>query len=130
LSYGYQLPQSGDRGTIVFDALEDNITQLNSHDHDGTDSDRIDAFSLARSTVAVTSASWNVSGSYFKKTVTFPTGFSVANGSEYTKANIRFFFNGGTYDNQECYPKTNRLTDTTFELFSIVNNQAFDVLFT
>jgi len=130
LSFGFKKPQTGDKGSIVFGAMEDNIDQINSHDHDGSDTDRVDTFNLSRYQVAVPSSGWSASGSYFKQTVTLPTGFSVANGSEYTKANIRFFFNGGTYDKQECFPKTNYLTATTFELFSLVNNQAFDVSFT
>ena len=38
LSYGFVRPATGDKGSVFFPALEDNITQLNSHDHDGTDS--------------------------------------------------------------------------------------------
>jgi len=129
LPFGFKKPQTGDKGATVFDALEDNIDRVDAHSHDNVDSPRVESFDLSRGTVAVASSGWSASGNFFKQTVTFPSGFSVANASEYTKASIKFYFDGGANDNQECFPKTNRLTDTTFELFSLVSNQAFTVTF-
>lgn len=127
LTFGFKRPDTGDKGSALFTALEDNITRLDAHDHDGTDSDRIDGFDLRRGSISVTNSGWSASGAYYKKTITLPAGYSSANGSDYTKAQIRFFFSGGTYDKQELFPKTNYLTATTFELFSIANNQAFTI---
>jgi hypothetical protein len=41
LSKGYILPNTGDKGSTWFPALEHNITQLNDHKHDGTTSFKI-----------------------------------------------------------------------------------------
>lgn len=47
LTYGFKLPQDGDTGGNDFwDDLEFDITQLNSHSHNGTDSARLTATSV------------------------------------------------------------------------------------
>lgn len=129
LSFGYKRPEVGDIGDPIFDALEDTITQLNDHAHNGTNSDRVSSGNLTRGSVSVPTTGWSASGSLYKQTVTFPSGWSAANGSSWGSAGIRFFFASGTYANQECFPKTNYLTATTFELFSLVSNQDFTVKF-
>jgi|GEM_PF-1906394 len=129
LSFGYVRPADGDRGAPVFSALSGNITQLNAHDHDGVDSDRIDCFDLRRAVVNVDVSSWLSSGSYYRKLVTAPTGYTTANGSDWGKANLRFFLDGGTKDKAEVLPKIEYVSATTFYLYSPFNNQAFNVLF-
>ena len=41
LSKGYILPNTGDKGSTWFPALEHNITQLNNHIHDGITSEKV-----------------------------------------------------------------------------------------
>lgn len=127
LTFGLKKPETGDKGATVFNALEDNITQLDPHEHDGATSKRVENYNTSRGTIAVTNASWVADGNLFKKTVTLPAGFNDVNGSKMTQASLRFYFDGGTYDKQECFPKYERLTDTTFELYSIYNDQAYTV---
>lgn len=128
LSKGYILPETGDTGDIWFPALEDNITLSNSHDHDGTDGERIQPFNLNRSLVVVTSASWTSEGEgLFSKTVTLPTGYSM-DASATGTAFIRFFLNGGTNDKMEIMPKHQRLSTTTFKLIMPSSSQAVDVV--
>lgn len=129
LSFGFKKPQVGDIGDPIFDALEDTIDQLNSHDHDGTDSDRVKSYSLTRGSVSVPATGWSASGSLYRQSVTFPSGFSTANGSDWGSANIQVFFSGGTYDTAQCYPKMEKITATTFYLYSLVSNQAFTCKF-
>jgi hypothetical protein len=129
LSFGYEKPDAGDKGDPLFTALEGNIQQLNDHKHDGANSDRADSFNLSRSTVAVPNTGWSADGSLFKQTVTFPADFSAANGSEFGNASLRFYYDGGSDNLNELFPKYERLTDTTFELFSVVSNQAYTVAF-
>lgn len=129
LSFGYKQPVTGDKGATVFNALNDDVTQLNSHDHDGTDSDRIDCYDNRRGTVAVTSGSWVASGQLYRKLVTFPAGFSTANGSDFGKAVIKFFLNGGTLAGMEVNPTIEKVSVTTFYLYSPFNNQAYDLVF-
>ena len=129
LSNGYKKPETGDKGATVFNALEDNIDRVNGHSHDGTDSNKLDTFAFGRGSVTVPNTGWTAEGNIYRQSVTFPTGYSVANGAEWGKASIRFYFDGGNYDKEELFPKTERIDDTSFYLYSTVNNQGFTCTF-
>lgn len=122
-------PQDGDQGQVVFDALENNINLDDAHIHDGVNSEKLSTSLFTRGTVAVPNSGWSASGDLFRQTVTFPSGYSTANGSDFGNAHIRYFLNGGTLDGEEVYPKTEKITATTFYLYSPVSNQAFDLVF-
>ena len=82
LSKGFKLPETGDLGSVWFPAMEDNIEQLNSHDHDGTDSAKIDALNLITTgaTQTVASGSFADQGDgYWRATVTVPGSLTIAN---------------------------------------------------
>jgi hypothetical protein len=75
LSKGWKLPQTGDFGSIWFPAMEDNIQQMNSHNHDGINSEKISGVALQASTVTVLAASFIDQGNgYFRATVNTPGG--------------------------------------------------------
>lgn len=76
LSYGYKLPETDDKASVVFPALEDNITRLNSHDHDGVNSAPLSGTAIRSSVVAVPSGSWSadLGGGYYSQNVNVPTG--------------------------------------------------------
>ncbi len=82
LTYGFKKPQDGDKGSIFFDALEDNITRLDAHTHNGTDSSLLPTTSFNNTTQSITSGSWAaVSGKagLYKQVVTMPTGITYDN---------------------------------------------------
>jgi hypothetical protein len=62
LSYGFKRPQTGDKGSAFFPALEDDIQQLNDHEHDGTDSARLTTASVEALTTAILAAGWVAQG--------------------------------------------------------------------
>lgn len=75
LTYGLQLPETGDKGSIFFPALEDNITQLDGHSHNGTDSAFIPSSSLLLTTQSILAANWVAYGSgigTYRQLVTMP----------------------------------------------------------
>lgn len=75
LSYGFLLPETGDRGTTFFPALEDNIQQLNDHNHDGSNSAKLTSSSVTAATTTIASGSWvHQGGGTYKQTVTMPAG--------------------------------------------------------
>ena len=79
LTYGFKKPQDGDKGTIFFDALEDNITRVDGHTHNGTDSSLLPTASFNNTTQTISSGSWSaVSGKagLYKQVVTMPTGLT------------------------------------------------------
>lgn len=125
-------PDRGDKGDPVFTALETNINRLDVHEHTGTTGQgvKIDSYILQRDNVVnVDATGWVAEGDLFKKAVNFPAGFTAGNNSEFGNAVIQFFFDGGNFDGEQCSPKTVRLSDTSFEIHSPFNNQAFNVSF-
>ena len=82
LSKGFKLPETGDLGSVWFPAMEDNINQMNTHDHDGSDSEKIKAINLINtgSTLTVAGGSFVDQGDgYWRATVTVPSLGTVDN---------------------------------------------------
>ena len=80
LSNGFKLPETGDFGDVYFPALEDTITQLNDHTHNGTDSEQLASTSIAGSYVSVLSGAFTDQGDgYWRATVTVPNSGLVDN---------------------------------------------------
>lgn len=95
LSFGFVRPQTGDRGSTFFPALEDNITQLNDHTHNGTNSANISpsAISVTGFTSAISSASWGAAtNGIYTQTITVPAGVTEIN-----NYNV-YFYNSSTYE--------------------------------
>lgn len=74
LSNGYKLPENGDFGDVWFPALEDNITRLNSHDHDGLNSNKLESKNIKATNETILGASFTASGNAFRTLITMPTG--------------------------------------------------------
>lgn len=62
IDYGFILPNTGDKGSVWFPALEHNITQLSTHTHDGTNSAKITSTNIVCVTQAVAAADWVADG--------------------------------------------------------------------
>lgn len=58
LNYGYKLPETGDRGSIFWPALEFDIQRLNDHNHDGANSQKLVASSVQGIADTISSAGW------------------------------------------------------------------------
>lgn len=73
LTYGYKKPETGDRGSVFFPALEDDIQQLNDHNHDGSNSSKLTSSAVTATTQAILAAAWVAQGGgTYKQTVTMP----------------------------------------------------------
>lgn len=114
LSYGYKLPQSPDKGPIVFPALEANINRLNGHNHDGTNSAPIPGSSIVGASVAILAAGWvALGGGHFRQQVTLPPGY------DYDKQAISFRISpSGHY----VYPTVEKVSATQFWVYTIDNS--------
>lgn len=121
LTYGRKKPEDLDPGSIFWDALADNITLDDSHDHDGTDSARILTSNLTRGSVTVTSAAWtaNADGTY-KKSVTMPGAHT------WGACQVQVF---RTSDNAQIAATIVRTAATTFDLYAFAADD-FTVLVT
>ena len=73
LSYGFEKPATGDKGSIFWPILEDNIQRTNDHTHNGSNSAKISASASTAVVQTVTSAGWSgVGGGLYRQTVTLP----------------------------------------------------------
>jgi len=81
LSYGYKKPQAGDRGSLWFPALEDDIQQMNDHSHDGVTSAFISGSNVSSANVAVPAGSWGaeIKPGVYRQLIAMPSGFSFDN---------------------------------------------------
>lgn len=80
ISYGFILPDTGDKGSVWFPALETNITKLAAHTHDGSNSAKILTTSITAVTQAIASgAAWvsPVNGVY-EQELTLPPNVNYA----------------------------------------------------
>lgn len=115
LTYGLKRPADGDLGSVWFDALEDNITQLDAHTHDGTTSARLTSKSVTKVTAAIASGSWSASGALYKQTITMPAGMNYDDfGLEFREGN-----------DHVIYPTVEKVTATTYDVY--VNDNTLDL---
>lgn len=120
LSYGFIQPENGDKGSTWFPALNDNISQLNDHVHDGVTSALIPSTSIINGAVAILPAAWvlDVTGRY-KQDVTVPAGYNMSDFS------ITFYLSTG----EILVPSITKLSSTTFRIFTCDNTLSFVAVF-
>ena len=131
LSYGYVRPANGDTGATFWDQLANDITQLNAHTHNGSDSALIPATSITPVSQTVLAGAAGVNwgsptAGLYSRTITVPASidydvygmiFRVASGSV-----------SGTRGDQLNLSFT-RLTDTTYTLYCNHNLVDLDILY-
>lgn len=75
LTYGYKLPQDGDRGSTWFPDLAFDIQRLNDHSHDGQNSAPINSINITSTTQNILAASWvATSDGIYRQLITVPNG--------------------------------------------------------
>jgi hypothetical protein len=121
LSYGYKQPDSGDRGSIFFPAMEDNIQRLNDHTHNGVDSAPLSATSISSGLTTALAVNWVlVYPGKYKQTLSAAAGFNM---DDYTIT---------TRDQATGYivnPTIDKLTATTFDIYTCDNTKTYLVKF-
>lgn len=110
LSYGYKKPETGDRGSTFFTAMEDNIQRVNDHTHNGTDSPPLPAQSISGVTQSILAVNWVANG---------PTGFyrqlvTVASGFDFDKVFISFRL---TASGDYVYPTVEKVSTTSYYVY-------------
>ena len=120
LSKGYKKPESGDKGSVYFPAIEDNIQQLNDHTHDGVDSQALSGAVIENETVAVDNTDWvlQTPGTY-RALVTLPTGFT------YDGSHKEVRVAGGAMDGAVIHPTIEKVSATSLYLY--VNDNTLDL---
>lgn len=117
LSYGYKQPETGDKGSIWFPALEFDINRLNLHSHNGLDSVKLSSSSVVATVQVVTAAGWVAQGGgTYKQTVTCPAGITVDDYEIATWDNV-----GGN----KLYLTISKVTANTFDVS--INDNTIDL---
>lgn len=113
LTYGQKIPEQGDRGDELFDALEGNFTRLDGHKHDGIDSPLLTGAAFVGVPDSILSANWVAFGpvGHYRQLVTLPGGFL------FNTVTISFRTSDGKYVN----PTVERFSNTQYYIYSIDN---------
>jgi hypothetical protein len=117
LTYGFKLPSTGDSGDALWTALEDNITRVDGHSHNGTDSPSLTAQSVVASTATITNVGWVASGAtgHYRQSVTLPAGF------DFDTVQIGFRTTGGA----QIHPTVERISDTQYYVYTTDNTISY-----
>jgi len=124
LSYGYEKPEAGDNAASgFFTGMEDNIQRLNDHNHDGTNSALLPAQNISATTQSIASGSWSAFGptGHYRQLITTPAGFTF----DGTNIGFRTSGSSGVY----IYPTVERVTNTTFYIYTTDNTVSFVAIY-
>lgn len=114
LSFGFLKPEPDDTGDIFFSAMEQNMQQLNDHDHDGVNSAR-----LALTSASILAANWvaaPLGGGLYRQLITMPAGM------QYDTSVITFKLSTG----EVLYPTVERVNATQYYVY--VNDNTLDLV--
>ncbi len=113
LAYGSKLPETDDDGSVFFAALEYNISRLDAHSHNGTDSP-----ALVTASQAIASGSWGAlyADGLYRQLITITGGLLFANVA------IQMRLSNGTL----VYPQIERASTTTYYVYS--NDNTIDLV--
>lgn len=113
LSFGYKLPANPDTGDTFFPAMEFNITRLNSHNHDGSNSSPLG--SVTQSILAAAWAAAPIGGGLYRQLVTIPGTLS------YDTCEIWFKLSTG----EVVYPSVERVSASTYYVYTNDNTLSY-----
>lgn len=122
LSYGYFKPETGDKGSVWFPAMEANMERLNDHNHDGTDSALLPPSSISKFSGSISSGSWSsAGGGNYSQDITVPAGISEINNYF-----IKFYVTSTGY---QLHLTWERLTATTYRVYINDNSLSLTAIY-
>lgn len=120
LSKGFKKPQTGDKGSIYFPAMEENIQQLNDHTHNGVDSQALTGAVITNGTASVGAADWVLqSAGTYRALVTLPGSYT------YDGSHKEVRIAGGAMDGDVIFPTIEKVSATSLYLY--VNDNTLDL---
>lgn len=118
LTYGFKKPESGDKGSVWFPAIEDNIQQLNDHTHNNVDSPPISSSNILATTQDVNAIDWvATSGGMYRQLVT-------VTGSGLVDEHIVIFKDSTT--GAQCFLGVEKVSATTYYVYT--NDNTLDLV--
>lgn len=124
LSYGYVRPQTGDTGSTFWTNLENDITQLNAHTHNGVDSAVLTSTSITPVSGTISAASWVLtSGGTYRQLVTTPPSIT------FDSYGLHFIITNGTDIGCVIHPTIVKVSNTTYWVYTNDNTINLSVLY-
>ena len=118
LSYFFKKPETGDKGSVFWPALEDDIQQLNDHTHDGVNSSILSPFAITAITQSLLAANWvATSGGTYRQLVVMP-GVATLN-SHYV------VFKDQTAFTKQLFLETEKVGANTYYVY--INDNSVDI---
>lgn len=121
LSNGYLQPETGDRGSVWFPAIESNIQRLNDHNHNGVNSEMLtpEAFAGLTDSTSLIPANWVLQANgLYRAPVTMPGN------TQFDTRSIILRTNG-----RRLYADIEKITDNTFYVYVNDNSLTVTVLY-
>ncbi len=123
LSYGYKKPQTNDKGSVFWTALENDIQRLNDHTHNGTNSPKLTSASITAVTLSLLAVDWvsvGTAGNY--RQLATITGAQLFDDSA-------FEFRG-TVDGKQYFLDYEKVSSNTFYVYINDNAKPITVVIT
>jgi hypothetical protein len=121
LSYGYKKPGSGDKGSPLFAAMNENVQRTNDHDHTGTNSAKLTTGAGIATTKAILAAAWvSQGGGTFRQVVSMPSSLT------WGQCAIQI---QGDPDGHVYNLTLEKVTDQTFAVYCNDNSKSFKAVF-
>jgi hypothetical protein len=119
LSNGYFKPEKGDRN--FWTNLEENFQQLNDHNHDGVNSEKISPAAITGVSQNIANADWILDGGgLYKQTIILPSPL------QYNNVSPVFRVNGGSYDGFFLVPTIKRVSANSYDIY--VNDNTLNLV--
>lgn len=119
LSNGYIKPETGDRGSTWFPALESNIERVNSHNHDGANSEKLTSEAIEALSVTINPGDWSLQANGLYRALVNMTG-----SLEFDNKGIEL-----RAGNHVIYGDIEKVTNNTFYVYVNDNTLTVTVLF-
>jgi hypothetical protein len=117
------IPEAGDRGKTFCPSISQNMEILDSHTHNGSDSDKISSENVLKSNIVLAEGDWASNERGFKQSVSLPTGFT------FDEVDLVFTINTGPLLGQRITPTIVKTSSSTFDVFVTLGNYDLKVVF-
>lgn len=124
-TYGYKKPSIGDKQNVWTSALEHNIDRGDLHAHDGITAPKIESKNLTKTIQSINNTGWTlISNGNYQQTVAMAAGYAFSTG-----LSIKFFVDGGLEDSAEVYLSIEKVTDTSFKIYTNDNTLSLKAVY-
>lgn len=120
LTYGFVKPATGDTGATFWTQLENDITQLDSHTHNGVDSAVLSSTSINPTSDTISHTNWvATAGGTYRQLVTTPPSIT------FDSYGMAFRITNGSDIGYEIHPTILKVSNTTYYVY--VNDNTIDL---